>query len=178
MKYLRQQILEALGESAELLADGEYGGEDPVGPEAELTRELMTDWESGVKHLAQKTLPELLKALNCVDKDVTTLPDFNTAFDTNDVAVSPWDKDEWEKIVGTPRVQPLSVRWHQAVGIYKMIENGIAEKPVLLMDDVGVGKTLQATGLITALGRIIDAVELGGKRTVKPWGKGEFIQAI
>ncbi|KAI5993055.1 hypothetical protein F5J12DRAFT_698839, partial [Pisolithus orientalis] len=41
--------------------------------------------------------------------------------------------------------------WHQLIGIYCMLESVFKGKPILLMDGVGLGKTLQVLGVIVCL---------------------------
>lgn len=48
-------------------------------------------------------------------------------------------------------LEPLRPTWHQLVGILRMLELAFEGKPVLLMDEVGVGKTLQGAGFIAML---------------------------
>jgi SNF2 family DNA or RNA helicase len=72
-----------------------------------------------------------------------------------------WDKGaEKDFVEGNPDMQPLSLLWHQRVGIASIVEK-IWTKTltdnvpgVLLADDVGVGKTAQVMGTIAF---IIDA---------------------
>ena len=48
-------------------------------------------------------------------------------------------------------LRPLAPRWHQLVGIVKIVMQAFKGEPLMLMDEVGVGKTLQLVGAIATL---------------------------
>jgi hypothetical protein len=75
------------------------------------------------------------------------IPGFNTHGDTLGAA------NYWQDraLMETIDLEPVTPTWHQLVGILRMLQLSFEGKPVLLMDEVGVGKTLQAAGLIAML---------------------------
>lgn len=64
----------------------------------------------------------------------------------------PWT-DEGKAFLADPNSHctALCLWWHQLVRIFCMLEHAFDGKPVLLMDGVGLGKTLQAIGIIVCL---------------------------
>ncbi|PCH42717.1 hypothetical protein WOLCODRAFT_152760 [Wolfiporia cocos MD-104 SS10] len=61
----------------------------------------------------------------------------------------PWSK-EGKVVLEVETARPFNPRWHQYVGMLKMMHSTLNGKLTLLMDEVGVGKTLQAI-MFTAL---------------------------
>lgn len=115
------------------------------------------DWDEGVEELKHCTTDELWNLLGLSEKQ---LPFFNK-LEATDGIHDPWTDRSWfEKATD---VSPLIPRWHQLVGIFKLLENAFAGHPILLMDAVGLGKTLQITGLITALSYCRDYYKARGK---------------
>lgn len=108
----------------------------------------LTDWKEGVEDLNQLSEDELWKRLGLPDQ---RLPFFQQWTDP-DSLISPWSEEgqAWLKNESSAR-QPLRPRWHQLVGILRMLERAFDGQPVLLMDGVGLGKTLQALGAIACL---------------------------
>lgn len=53
----------------------------------------------------------------------------------------------------------LRARWHQVLGVVKMVKLAFHGKAALLMDEVGLGKTLQVVGVIAELARLREAKE-------------------
>ncbi|KAI1792052.1 hypothetical protein LXA43DRAFT_888351, partial [Ganoderma leucocontextum] len=103
-----------------------------------------SDWLTGVEDLQEKTPQELWAGLGLNNEQI---PGFNEVEDPRG-EVNPWDQTKWAKFVKTEQALKFGPRWHQLVGITKMCELIIKGKPLLLMDQVGVGKTLQIVGAI------------------------------
>ncbi|KAH9851664.1 hypothetical protein C2E23DRAFT_732763, partial [Lenzites betulinus] len=61
--------------------------------------------------------------------------------------LDPWSEEGLEAL-RRETAEPLTPMWHQMVGILKIMDNLFEGKNVLIMDEVGVGKTLQAVGAI------------------------------
>jgi len=55
------------------------------------------------------------------------------------------EDEKWEK---------FTLKWHQLVGVVRMVELCFAGKPCLLMDEVGVGKTVETLAAIAALAHL------------------------
>ncbi|KIK74159.1 hypothetical protein PAXRUDRAFT_176509, partial [Paxillus rubicundulus Ve08.2h10] len=108
----------------------------------------LSNWTEGVEELHELTVDQLWEMLGLPEKK---LPFFQEWTDP-DMAVDAWSKEgqAWLKDKKKGR-QPLVPRWHQLVGIYRVLERAFEGKPVLLMDGVGLGKTLQGIGAVACL---------------------------
>lgn len=108
----------------------------------------ISDWKEGVEALAGKTEKELWTLLGLADE---RLPFFQEWTDPNTL-IDPWSNEgqSWLNDADKGRV-PLRPRWHQLVGIFRMLEHAFEGKATLLMDGVGLGKTMQAIGAIACL---------------------------
>ncbi|KZT17921.1 hypothetical protein NEOLEDRAFT_1081787, partial [Neolentinus lepideus HHB14362 ss-1] len=105
-------------------------------------------WSEGVEDLKGKGEDELWSMLGLSSK---RLPFFQEFTDPSG-NIDPWTTEgtQWLK-EETKLREPLRPRWHQLVGILRMLEHLFAGRAVLLMDGVGLGKTLQSLGVITCL---------------------------
>ena len=123
----------------------------------------LSDWQSGVEQFQDMTPEELWKALG---QTTEILPYFNTHEDP-ECRFDPWS-DEWEEWYvaqresETPEWRKLQPRWHQLVGIFKMLINMFESRPVLLMDEVGVGKTVQVLGFVAMRAYLIEERRYAG----------------
>jgi len=113
-------------------------------PEYNPDREEEVSWEDGVEYFADWPAKKLWEYLG-----VSEIPFFNERYDSLN------GRDGWSDANVAEEIEQsgekLVPRWHQLVGIAKMLTNAFTRKPVLLMDDVGIGKTLQVVGLIVVL---------------------------
>lgn len=127
----------------------------PEGPE------LKMDWTEGVEDLQHLTENQLWDALGCKDK---ALPFFQTWNDP-DAVINPWSKEgvNWLADPNNTLRHPLRPRWHQLVGILRMLQRAFNGEPVLLMDGVGIGKTFQVIGFIACLAYYQPFYEKHGK---------------
>ena len=145
----------------EIIAPPEDDDEEvPAVPEAEFD---LSNWQSGVEHFERWAPERLWRALG---RDDHTLPYFNRYEDPTG-EIDPWSKEfeEWTKeqlASAQPEGRTLTPRWHQLVGILKMLINTFEGRPVLLMDEVGVGKTLQVLGYIAMRAYLYEAHEQQG----------------
>jgi len=115
-------------------------------PALEFDREHNMDWEEGVEEFRSKTPDELWTMLGL--SNTKALPDFNTTIDPH--GHNPWEHPEYmEKNAETLR--PMAPRWHQLVGIVKLVEQAFRGEPLMLMDEVGIGKTMQVFGCISVI---------------------------
>ena len=102
------------------------------------------EWESGVEDYEKMPPEEVMGLLGLTDGK---LPNFNDVEDRNG-DVEPWSK-EWAAFRKSDEASPMSPRWHQWVGALGMMLRLIhKEVPVLLLDDVGIGKTMQVLMVI------------------------------
>ncbi|KAI5982172.1 P-loop containing nucleoside triphosphate hydrolase protein [Pisolithus albus] len=106
-------------------------------------------WKEGVEDLGKFTEDELWAHLGLKEQKV--IPLFQRYTDP-DAVIEPWT-DEGEKWLKNPDSgrQPLHARWHQLVGILRMMQRAFQGEAVLLMDGVGIGKTFQVIGFIACL---------------------------
>ncbi|KAG2062895.1 hypothetical protein BDR04DRAFT_1039611, partial [Suillus decipiens] len=104
-------------------------------------------WSEGVEELNHMSEDELWTILGLPEKRI---PFFNTLQDPYGNC-DPWTEDGQSWLKDPMNGEPLTLRWHQLVGLVKMTKNSFEGKPILLMDDVGLGKTIQVTALIALL---------------------------
>lgn len=111
------------------------------------------EWDEGVDNYKTVSVDVLCKKLGIKpDADGRVqLPHFNKFIDPTGTQNPTDDPDAFSKDCAREGQIPLHVHWHQLVGIHKMVSNAFNGLPVLLMDDVGVGKTLQVLGTIAIL---------------------------
>lgn len=118
-------------------------------PTVNLMSVSLSDWESGVEVWEKLQAEELYRYLG-LDHE-KPLPFFNKYIDVAD------SRDAWahpslvEADEGNKDRILLRPHWHQLVGMCKMLDCLFEGKPVLLMDGVGLGKTLQVVGVIALL---------------------------
>ncbi|KAG1779882.1 P-loop containing nucleoside triphosphate hydrolase protein [Suillus placidus] len=120
----------------------------------------VSDWKSGVEEYDKCSQDDLWEHLGLSEK---RLPFFHTRCDP-DAAIDPWSEEgqQWLDDPTSP-AQSLAPRWHQLVGILRLIDRFLDGKPVMLMDGVGVGKTMQAVGLIACLAHYREHHRMHGK---------------
>ncbi|KAG1838889.1 P-loop containing nucleoside triphosphate hydrolase protein [Suillus subluteus] len=120
----------------------------------------VSDWKSGVEEYDKCSEHDLWEHLGLSEK---RLPFFQTRSDP-DAAIDPWSEEgqQWLDDPTSP-AQSLAPRWHQLVGILRLIDRFLDGKPVMLMDGVGVGKTMQAVGLIACLAHYKEHYRKHGK---------------
>ncbi|KAG2063389.1 hypothetical protein BDR04DRAFT_1163790, partial [Suillus decipiens] len=118
------------------------------------------DWKSGVEEYDRCSEDDLWEYLGLPEK---RLPFFQRRSDPN-AAIDPWSEEgqQWLDDPTSP-AQSLAPRWHQLVGILRLIDRFLDGKPVMLMDGVGVGKTMQAVGLIACLAHYKEHYRKHGK---------------
>ncbi|KAG2063373.1 hypothetical protein BDR04DRAFT_1038198 [Suillus decipiens] len=114
----------------------------------------LIDWRSGVEEYAQFSVDDLWQQLGF--QQSKQLPFFQTHTDPNGV-VCPWSEvgQAWldDPLNDAPVLTP---HWHQLVGMLKMVDRALLGEPVMLMDGVGIGKTMQAVGVIACLAHYHD----------------------
>lgn len=108
----------------------------------QMDEEEEIEWESGVEAFQTKSIDDMWKYLGLPG----AIPLFNSESDPDGV-VDPWS-DEWAQFAASDKAEKLVPRWHQLVGMAKLMERCIEGEPVMLMDEVGVGKTMQIVGAI------------------------------
>lgn len=137
-------VLGELAEAAEAMSaealdrDADDDDDEDVAP-------YVLDWDTGVEHFQDKTFAQMWHHLGLDDH----IPGLNDKQDPNGL-LDPWapNDKEWDVLLQRNKVIPLFPFWHQVVGIAQLMDQVIRGRPTLLMDDVGVGKTLQVVGAI------------------------------
>ncbi|KAH9048619.1 hypothetical protein EDB83DRAFT_2175585, partial [Lactarius deliciosus] len=117
------------------------------------------EWSEGVENLQNKTPEELYELLGMGEESVPFFREKITVDATAD-----------ESDGSTTTNERFSLRWHQLVGVVKMLERAVASQPVLLMDDVGLGKTVQVLAFFAMLAYYREAYAETGKYP-GIWGK-------
>ncbi|KAG2366148.1 hypothetical protein BDR07DRAFT_1373763 [Suillus spraguei] len=120
----------------------------------------VNDWKSGVEEYDRCSEGDLWEHLGLSEKK---LPFFQVRSDP-DAAIDLWSEEgqQWLDNPTSP-TQNLAPRWHQLVGILRLIDRVLDCKPVMLMDGIGVGKTMQAVGLIACLAHYREYYRKHGK---------------
>ena len=112
------------------------------------TSTTISDWKEGVEQYRKYSQQELWEMLGL--GNTHAIPFFQKKLDVHGTC-QPWTEEGEHWLSTSPDAQPLRVKWHQLVGMIHLLDQALQGKPVLLMDEVGVGKTMQAVGLIALL---------------------------
>ncbi|KAF9218117.1 hypothetical protein BS17DRAFT_823448 [Gyrodon lividus] len=108
----------------------------------------ISNWSEGVKDLNTLTTNKLWERLGLSQKQLPFFQEWSNP----DLVVDAWSNEGQQSLKDANLGrQPLIPRWHQLVGIYRMLERVFEDKPLLLMDGVGLGTTLQAVGAIACM---------------------------
>jgi hypothetical protein len=100
------------------------------------------DWTEGVEHLSLLKPEELYQRLGL---DKQSIPFFRD-YITEDASGELGDLE-----TGAASTKRFTMRWHQLVGTLRLLERALTSEPVLLMDDVGLGKTTQVLAMFAML---------------------------
>ncbi|KAI9062335.1 hypothetical protein FKP32DRAFT_1574398 [Trametes sanguinea] len=109
----------------------------------DMTSDALADWKEGVEAYKDLTIEQMQQMLGLPSPH---FPFFNQKQDPSGIHL-PWSEEGRAALRSSEAVE-LSPFWHQWVGVLKIMDNMMAHKHVLLMDQVGVGKTMQAIGAI------------------------------
>ena len=100
------------------------------------------EWEEGTEGYADFTIEEMVKDNALPDQH---LPFFNHYQDPEGIRDA-WSPGALEAL--KKQEMPLETFRHQWLGVQKGVDNMLSGRNLLLMDQVGVGKTMQAIGMI------------------------------
>ncbi|KAH9848945.1 hypothetical protein C2E23DRAFT_687749, partial [Lenzites betulinus] len=100
-------------------------------------------WSDGVEAYYELGVDDIARALGLASPE---LPFFNPLQDPVG-ELDPWSEAGLAAL-HLATAEPLKPMWHQWVGILKITDNLFDRKNILVMDEVGVGKTLQAVGAV------------------------------
>jgi SNF2 family DNA or RNA helicase len=115
--------------------------------ELDLDRPAVVQWSEGVDDHRNKSTDELREILGFHDNHIPSISRRRDIDGNRD----PWDEQNREWFQNQTNTIPFGPHWHQLVGVIKMLENAFRGLPVLLMDEVGLGKTLQIACLFATL---------------------------
>lgn len=116
------------------------------------------EWTEGVEEYS-KTPPDELWVM--LGRPEMSIPFFNPKQDPENH--DPWTPEGSKWLRDPSNRVSLMLRWHQLVGVLKMVENAFEKKPVLLMDGVGLGKTIQVAAFIAFLAWYREHFSVHGK---------------
>ncbi|KDQ63886.1 hypothetical protein JAAARDRAFT_118513 [Jaapia argillacea MUCL 33604] len=117
-------------------------------PDFSLNEEPCFDWSDGVGvELGRKTTDELWAMLGLSEKKI--IPGFNAFIDPS--GRTPKTHKEWFQSADETELEPLRLKWHQLIALVTLLFRAFEGKPMLLMDDVGVGKTIQILALFATI---------------------------
>lgn len=123
--------------------------ENTMGPDFDVDNAdaLDIEWSEGVEDLSSLSEDELWQYLGIPDKKI---PFFNAYVDPQGVH-DPWSEEGRQWLKSRRHREPLLLRPYQVVGVVKNVSNAFAGKAILLMDAVGLGKTIQVIATIAIL---------------------------
>lgn len=108
-------------------------------PELNLDFESPMDWSEGADQFRDKSEDELWNMLGL--STTKRIPFFNEWFDTEGIRNPHADPAWFAEDQDTKEL--LAPRWHQLVGAMEMLTAAFEGHSMLLMDEVGMGKTMQ-----------------------------------
>lgn len=120
--------------------------EGPNSSPPESIPELSIDWTEGTEKYAKIDIDQIFAQIGFKDK---VIPGFESHLDP-DGLYTRYDP-QWKALEESNTLLPLEPRWHQAVAILKMLHLAFEGKPIMLLDEVGIGKTMQILGFIACL---------------------------
>jgi hypothetical protein len=126
-------------------------------PAFDFESDIPIDWTEGTEDINDLTLNDIHKRLG-----ITELPWFNNRIDPFGLR-NPWKAEDEEWLRDDNNTVELQARWHQWLGILRLIERFWQGKNMLLMDEVGLGKTLQVVGALTILAYFREFYEEKGR---------------
>lgn len=130
----------------EIIALHSQGEDEPT--EMNLEPQALVDWTEGIEHLQTKSTDQLYEMLGFKDAKIPFL------VEEIDVEPDVAAEDDAEGAAPPQQVvqkQPFALRWYQLVGVVKMVECALTSRPLLIMDDVGLGKTIQVLAFFAVM---------------------------
>jgi hypothetical protein len=118
------------------------------------------DWSEGVDKYKDCTPKELWELLGRPSE--RSVPFFNPRQDVDGHHDS-WSEEGAKWFQDPSNGEPLTLHWHQLVGVLKMLDNVFLNKSILLMDGVRLGKTIQTAAFIAFLSWYRDHFTAQGK---------------
>lgn len=106
------------------------------------------EWKEGVEDLQHLEEDQIWDMLGLTRE--RAIPYFNVMVDPENTRDS-WDPANAAFFANSANLKELRLQWHQLIGVLKMLLLAFDGDPTLMMDDVGLGKTIQAVALICML---------------------------
>lgn len=128
------EVRESMQDEGECVQDG-------------IHNQFLESWEEGVEAYKGKTLKELWDMFG-VGKE-QRVPMLNSFIDPDGIH-DPWRHEDWFNSTDSAK-DKFEPRWHQLVGILRLVENAFESRNSLNVDEVGVGKTLQVIAAIALI---------------------------
>ena len=117
-------------------------------PEVGIDACVRMDWDAGTAPFDEMSIIELKKLLQW-DDTTQDAPFFHNLVDL-DRQVVPGHKG-WDAAVAQGTAIPLSLKWHQVTGVVAILHRIFLRTPAFVLDDVGLGKTMQAIATLCYL---------------------------
>jgi len=130
----------------------------------------LEDEDLGMEGISNHDSKTLCTLLDFVDGRPIT---FNTH--RHKAGITPWDREDvavklTDHPEDNPELEPLRLRWHQLAGVMAMVSQNFYANPqpadeqstgTLVADQVGLGKTFQAAGVIAFLSQVYHRQKAG-----------------
>ncbi|KZP14431.1 hypothetical protein FIBSPDRAFT_686255, partial [Athelia psychrophila] len=100
-------------------------------------------WSEGTERYKEYTRDDVLNALGIPDG---RMPSFNAFLDPKGEKTY-WRDRGWFEDDANVKL-PCNPRWHQLIGMLALLDSAFNGKNILLMDEVGLGKTMQVAGVV------------------------------
>lgn len=101
------------------------------------------EWSEGTERYKEYTRDDVLNALGIPDG---RMPSFNAFLDPKGEKTY-WRDRGWFEDDANVKL-PCNPRWHQLIGMLALLDSAFNGKNILLMDEVGLGKTMQVAGVV------------------------------
>lgn len=113
-----------------------------------LLQEQLQAWEEGTEEYATWSREKLMEMLGLTGLQTDTFPYFNRTCDRTSAKRSAWDSEQWKQVLADAAEVALVPHWHQLVGVLKILVTHGTVNAMMVMDQVGIGKTMQAIGVL------------------------------
>lgn len=137
----------------ESIAEGSKLTAEDIPRLSDLSPRDIDDWSTGTEKYAKTEPSDLLVAIGIDPKSWrardSAVPWFCRKYDPSEIRRNPTDHPQWFEVAENGA--PLEPRPHQFCGMLRILENIFEGEPVAVFDEVGLGKTIQAIGVICLL---------------------------
>lgn len=129
------------------------------------------NWKEGVEELQGTNEDQLYEMLGFENHAIPFLAE--EIDEDTDLGVQLYgDNSEGSITLGAPVAKkPLRLKWHQLVGLVKLMQCALISDTVLQMDSMGMGKTLQILAYFSVLAYYRQFYEQTGRYPGRLWGE-------